>query len=437
MNKEHEIQRINKCITELVYDKVVLKTAYNYYHGVRDPKQYEYLKQQYGISNPIDIEFVPFTSKHVDVLVGEYLDLDQSMEVSAKDDATLSNIMRDKQLAIHKECFDYFQKYLQNSLVSIITGEQQMTTDPAFEKEIQKIKDRIDKNFVSDYTLAAQNILTMIKQSRDIDLKNKLRELLVDLLVGGCIYYDTQLTPGEDGVKLLPLNPLDTFVERNPNEFWLNKSPRAVVRKYMTYAQVMATYGDDLPEEAKNELKSAHRNDYDLGAYEVHNGAPIILTDSQPKQGILAGMEAVPNPYFRDGNLNNESKITVYEVQWLEVDEDGTIQRHEGVRIGSNIFIVKGVNENAPRSVMNPKETTLSINGMFFNDKNGQPFSMILATKALQDKYDLICYYRDNLIASSGTVGDWLDAAHLPAFLGETLPERAQAWIAYKKQGIA
>lgn len=62
---------------------------------------------------------------------------------------------------------------------------------------------------------------------------------------------------------------------------------------------------------------------------------------------------------------------------------------------------------------------------------------MILATKALQDKYDLICYYRDNLIASSGTVGDWLDAAHLPAFLGETLPERAQAWIAYKKQGIA
>ena len=120
MNKEHEIQRINKCITELVYDKVVLKTAYNYYHGVRDPKQYEYLKQQYGISNPIDIEFVPFTSKHVDVLVGEYLDLDQSMEVSAKDDATLSNIMRDKQLAIHKECFDYFQTSYDS--YSLLTG---------------------------------------------------------------------------------------------------------------------------------------------------------------------------------------------------------------------------------------------------------------------------------------------------------------------------
>ena len=55
----------------------------------------------------------------------------------------------------------------------------------------------------------------------------------------------------------------------------------------------------------------------------------------------------------------------------------------------------------------------------------------------LQDKYDLTIYYRDSLIASSGSLGDWLDAAHLPTFLGEEMPERAQKWLAYKKQGIA
>jgi hypothetical protein len=43
---------------------------------------------------------------------------------------------------------------------------------------------------------------------------------------------------------------------------------------------------------------------------------------------------------------------------------------------------------------------------MFFNDKNGQPFSLIQATMGLQDKYDLLQYYRDNLIATSGTIGD-------------------------------
>jgi hypothetical protein len=34
------------------------------------------------------------------------------------------------------------------------------------------------------------------------------------------------------------------------------------------------------------------------------------------------------------------------------------------------------------------------------------PFSLIQATMDLQDKLDLLIYFRDNLIATSGTVGD-------------------------------
>lgn len=46
-------------------------------------------------------------------------------------------------------------------------------------------------------------------------------------------------------------------------------------------------------------------------------------------------------------------------------------------------------------------------------------------------------YYRDNLIATSGTTGDWVDVTHLPTFLGDSLPEKLQKWIAYKKNGQA
>ena len=52
-------------------------------------------------------------------------------------------------------------------------------------------------------------------------------------------------------------------------------------------------------------------------------------------------------------------------------------------------------------------------------------------------KYDLLIFCRDNLIASSGTVGDWIDIAHLPASLGVELPERLEKWLAYKKNGMA
>lgn len=53
-------------------------------------------------------------------------------------------------------------------------------------------------------------------------------------------------------------------------------------------------------------------------------------------------------------------------------------------------------------------------------------------------KYDILHFYRDNLIASSGTKGDWLDVSVLPTFLGSSLTERIQKWVAYKKQlGVA
>lgn len=52
-------------------------------------------------------------------------------------------------------------------------------------------------------------------------------------------------------------------------------------------------------------------------------------------------------------------------------------------------------------------------------------------------KYDLLCFYRDNLIANSGTVGDWIDVASLPTFLGEETADKLQKWFAYKKNGAA
>jgi hypothetical protein len=63
---------------------------------------------------------------------------------------------------------------------------------------------------------------------------------------------------------------------------------------------------------------------------------------------------------------------------------------------------------------------------LFFLDKNGEPNSMILKTMTLQDRFDLLVFYRDNIIASSGTVGDWVDLAFVPQALGVELPERLQ-----------
>ena len=74
---------------------------------------------------------------------------------------------------------------------------------------------------------------------------------------------------------------------------------------------------------------------------------------------------------------------------------------------------------------------------MFYSDRNGDPFSLILKTANLQDKNDVLYFYRDNIISESGTTGDWLDVAYLPKFLGEEFADKLMKWKAYKKAGIA
>jgi hypothetical protein len=62
---------------------------------------------------------------------------------------------------------------------------------------------------------------------------------------------------------------------------------------------------------------------------------------------------------------------------------------------------------------------------------------MVLACADLQDKNDLLYFYRDSLIANSGTSGDWIDVSMLPKFLGNDVTSRIQKFLAYKKAGQA
>jgi hypothetical protein len=231
MNKQKEIEQINRCISELVYDKVGLRKAYNYYHCKRDADQFIYLQDNFGLGSPVSVGFTPLMKKHIDVLVGEYLELEPEMQVTCKDEDTISKIQRDKKLKIDSEISKFLNRYLRNALIDILMNSKEPINDPFIEKELEKIKNNVEESFESDFEIAAQNILDYIRHSREIDLRNKLREMFTDLLIGGCCYYRVRPSSGGDNLQFDVLNPIDTFIERNPNSFFLNKSRRAVIRR--------------------------------------------------------------------------------------------------------------------------------------------------------------------------------------------------------------
>ena len=443
MDVKKEIEQIDKAIGELIYPKTALQKAYNYYHGIRDADQFKHIEENYGIGTPTSITFNPLVRPHIDRLIGEYLGLNQDLKITCKDDETVTNIMHEKQVQINKEVYDYLKKYLENNIIASIINNQENKNDPFIEERIQKIINNINDSFVSQYEIAAQNILDYLKQSKNIDLDNKMHSLLTDLCVTGTCYYRVRPSNSGDNVQFEVLNPLNTFVEKNPNSNYLADSYRVVVRRYMSVEDILLEYRRDLKEEHIKILKEKNKStvDSDGPTYYVRATTPELAgVWNSTHTGILGGLETHPiwpGETSRVGRYSYPNLWTVYDVEWIEVDyKTGKQSRHEGTKIGSDIYITRGESENVIRTKDNPNKVRLSVNGLFFLDENGQPNSMILKTRDLQDKYDLLAFYRDNLIASSGTIGNWVDVANLPVFLGDTLPERLQKWQAYVKQGL-
>jgi len=61
------------------------------------------------------------------------------------------------------------------------------------------------------------------------------------------------------------------------------------------------------------------------------------------------------------------------------------MQRYNTIRIGDDIYILKGKDENVVRSKDNPNFCSLTINGVYFLNRSKQPYSLILKCAHLQD----------------------------------------------------
>ena len=433
MKKELLVNKTNLAISELVYDKERERKAYNYYNCKRDPEQYKYLEENYGIGQPTSVEFIPLIRKHVDALVGEYLDVPILPKISCKDEETINNIFREKQLKISTECFNLLQMNLKNNLLKVL-GSQDMV-DLNIKEQLDKLIEDINENFISEYEIAGQNVIEYIIQSRNTDLITKLKQLFIDLLVTGYNFYRVIPSPAGHNINIECLNPLEVFPDLNYNSPYIKDSYRVVIKRYFTRNEILNMYGKELSKEDINKIEERWQDhlDYSNSIYmrNLQGSCGVPATD-----GIRAGEEVTPGfPEWRYHRYDNNI-IPVYEVEWIETDKDFIMQRYSTIRRGEDIYILRGKDENVIRTKDAPEKCSLSVNGVWFNNRSGKPYSMVSACMVLQDKYDLCNFYRDKLIANSGSVGDWVNMPTLPAFLGDTMPERIMKWIAYKKQGI-
>ena len=418
---EKMIKRTDEIIAELVREKVEFQKAYNYYAGKRDEEQFKYLEENFGIGSPTSVKLTPMVKKHIDALIGEYLGSPILPKVSCKDSETISAITREKSLQIAQGITKFLKDHLNTTLLQFLDGKD--TTDKAIKQQIDKIKEDIDQNFISKYEIAAQNVIQYIMQSRQTDMITKLRQLLLDLLITGYTFFRVKESSGGNNIQIEVLDPLNTFIDRNPESPYIKDSYKVVVRKWLSKQQILNRYGKDLTKNDVKKVKDNWSDDFGEGTLYGYTYANTV----QPMYANSPG-----HPIDENGI---QKLIPVYEVEWLETDKDFVMQRYSSVRIGGDIYIINGKDEHVIRSKDNPKYASLTVNGIYFTNRTSEPYSLMLACIELQDRYDVLIYYRDVLIANSGVKGQIIDFSLIPTNLGVNWPERIKKWMAYRKAG--
>lgn len=386
---DYLISMTDTTITELVLPKVDIQKAYNYYNGYRDPEQFRYLEENFGLSNPTSIEFTPLVKKHVDAIIGEFIDVPILPKVSCKDKQTLSNIERDKQLKIYNDVFQYLKKHLNNSVIQMITGQQ--GEDIAIQKEIDNLVEDIENNFISEYEKSAQYVLEYILQSREVDFKTKLKTLLLDLLIAGMAFYRIKPSSSKQSVEIEVLNPLQVFTDYNPEAQYRKNDYRSVVVKYMTRSQILSKYGEDMDRDQLEKLKGeldTYITESQTYYVRNNNNTPTGYPSSMP--GLVSYRDVSPLAYRNNLTYTQyHTLIPVYETEWIvsnKIDDKKYIlDRYETDRVGYNTYVLTGKSKHVIRSMDNPEKCGLSINGVYFQDRNSNPFSLMLATANLQD----------------------------------------------------
>ena len=422
-------------ISTLVREKRHIKKARNLYDGKRDKEEFRYLEETFGIETPIAVKMTPIIKTRIDVLLGLLLEEVFTYRVSVNDENTITQIEDKKKNERAKRILEAYNRQMTKNVERVQKGEEprQDIVTERFNKRLEKF---ITEDFISEFEIAAQSLIKFFEQDSTIDLKQKVKQFFLDVLITGEGYYRTYVDNIGEDPKIEVCKAENIFFSKRTDHQFLSSGHQpnvnAIVhRTYMKRSEILTRFGHLMNEAALKEVFGNYSGD----------GARRI-TDPRTLDYIYRNDEFYDSGTVHDQHNNsNLDTLPIYHVEWLannwvEIDtddaeyvrsmqlvDDNTVPKHyketygedagsgkvkkrrcrldryEGWRIGENVYVSMGKSKHIPRSIGQPWSTVLSYNGLNYNDRNGKPYSITLSLKDIQDSYDIIKFFRDNLIA--------------------------------------
>lgn len=473
---------IDYWIAQLVRDRNQIKTYRDYYYGIRNEPDFNYLTENFGIGSPSKLKFTSLIKPRIDALLGAMVSEKFTYRLSATDDKTIDMAEEDRK----KKLLDAINKKLDAFIDQLIVAAKEkqkaskipqpdpsqglnpgQTTPQALGQVIgatepqnpitlpdtgelgvalRKITNQYTNNYVSDFEIAAQNILRYFEGDITIDLKQKLKQLALDLLITGEAYWRIYCDRvGADPVLEI-VKPENMFYNKNTNSQYIDTADAIVHREFLTRKEVLRRYGQFMDDDqkffifgnnARTRTARSLRSATDLELY-YNDVDPVSTQKSYTMLDVLEVFHvewlALNAIKFTDEEKPDYAQTEGY---MSDISDTGWRQdKYEGVRISGSVYVNCGKSIYTTRSESRPYETSLSYGGIVYNDRNGKPYSLVGAMKDLQDIYDVTQFYRDTLIANSGVPGSRINIAGIPKKLGNDFMERLLKFMALKKNGV-
>ena len=426
-----------------------LKSMYDYYNGVIDEEDYNYVLKPYGKTRshfPSKMRNYPIIKPIIDLLLGEKskrpleftVTVQNSDAVSIKEEALKNLILQNLRERFLSELVKSGQLDMQ--------GEQ--VEEPPLPKQIQE---EFNRSYKDRRAIRGQASLNYIMYYNEI--YDKLQKQWFHFLVSGECYSHKGVRRNEPFYEVI--NPLDVDFDKDPDIDFVEDADWAIIRKFSHASTIVDAYGDYLSEEQVLDLENpTHTSSEAYLLYRVQaSGADSNMNRNRLIEVITVywksrkriGFMTYVNPEtgtletvsIQDGfRITPELKELGAKVEWEWVNEVW-----EGTRIDGRFYIRVNPVANQRTSLDNPSLCKLPINGRKYSDINSQNVSIVSLGIPYQLNYNIYKYRLELAIARSKDIIAQFDINMIPKnwdmdkfmyFVEGT----GIAWVDYNKEGI-
>lgn len=427
--------------------RAYLRSLYDYYNGVIDEEDYNYVLKPYGKTRknfPTKLRNYPIIKPIIDLLLGEKSKRPLEYSVTIQNADAISQ----KEEQLQNLLLNNIRTQFLNELIKQgqVQGEQQEVPLP------KQIQEEFNRSYVDSRAIRGQYSLNYIMSQQEI--YDKFQKQWFHFLVAGECYSHKGVRRNEPFYEVI--NPLDVDFDKDPDIDFVEDGDWAIIRKFSHASTIIDAYGEFLSDEQILELESPTHTSAE--AYLLYRAEASGADDNIYRNRLIEVVTVYWKSRKRIGFLSYVDPNTGTQ-EMKEVDETFKLTKEmkeqmsatlewewvnevwEGIRIDRRFYIKMNPLAIQRTSMDNPSICKLPINGRKYSDINSQPISLVSLGIPYQLNYNIYKYRMELAIARSKDIIAQFDINMIPKnwdmdkfmyFVEGT----GIAWVDYNKEGI-